>query len=770
MRSQRKFPKKFTKFGLKERVRKTGLRPQYDIKHTGDDDIFLSAVIPVYGAEKYLEKCVTSLLALEGFTIEVIAINDGSPDSSSELLQKLSEEHENLVFIDQKNMGGAPTINKGLIQARGHYVTVIDNDDWVDPDVLREVLQKLVDTPADFAVTKLSKTWNNKQEETYDTAYVKTRRLIKAADVPAIMNDGMYLGKIFNREFLDKNNVRMDPNLLYADRPFTHTAAACANCILLLPMTFYYWRQREEDGNKSITDQQHMIKNITDRIHSARITKFELSARGYDFWLKTIDYFTVIRFCWCLKKSGYSYLREFAKVSRPYLRDIDTDALKNLTPAQKFLLKAIKENSNEIFPLVYYSRKAKHFLKKRVAKMFSSVKNSPNYLTTRAFKQHSKVKLKHYIMNEIRDPQLVFFENNFGKSYGGQPKYIYEEMLKQGKAFRAIWVYQGKRLQNVPGTFKQVARGSDEYFRYLARAKYWVNNIRFTVTSKPEDTIYLQTWHGSPLKRVGLDIEVSGPEAEAREHFLKESANWDYMLAQNEFSSKKFHKAFAVKGKMLPYGYPANDVFYREDVDFKKESFHKEHNIPSDKKLILYAPTWRDDARIGEGWSFSFDLELDLKKMREELGGEYHLLLRLHHLIADGLDISSCEDFVTDVSAIDDTANLLVVTDVLITDYSSIFFDFACSKRTMLFFMYDLEKYANELRGFYLDVHEDLPGPIIKDFNTLVEKLKNLEAVDEEYKDRMDSFYEEMCGEQDGKVAQRIVDEVFADIPTHDKS
>jgi len=373
--------------------------------------------------------------------------------------------------------------------------------------------------------------------------------------------------------------------------------------------------------------------------------------------------------------------------------------------------------------------------------------------------------LQEHILNEIRDPELVFFEHNFGKSYGGQPKYVYEEMLRQGRSFKAVWVYQGKKLEGVPGVIKQVARGTDEYFKYLARAKYWVNNIRFTVTSKPEDTIYLQTWHGSPLKRVGLDIEVSGPETDARDHFLMESAHWDYMLAQNKFASEKFKKAFAVKGKMLPGGYPANDVFYRDDVDTKKEAFYEKHNIPTDKKLILYAPTWRDDARIGKGWNFSFEFQLDLKKMQSELGDEYHLLIRLHHLIIDNLDLTGYGKFVTDVSSIEDTADLLVVTDILITDYSSIFFDFACSKRTMLFFMFDLEKYASELRGFYLDVHKDLPGPIIKDFDTLVDKLKHIDRVDEEYKERMDEFYDVMCGSQDGNASKRVVDEVFADIP-----
>lgn len=379
--------------------------------------------------------------------------------------------------------------------------------------------------------------------------------------------------------------------------------------------------------------------------------------------------------------------------------------------------------------------------------------------------QYSENKLKNIALNEDFDPQLIVFESNFGKSYSGNPKYIYEELLRQKRSMRAVWVYQGnEKLRDIPGYVIQVHRGSPEYFNYLARAGYWVNNIRFTVTYKPKHTVYLQTWHGTPLKRLGLDIEVSGPEAEARESFLKESRNWDYLLAQNEYSKKIFKRAFDVQGKILTFGYPADDILLCMSDNFE-EKIKNKIGLPQNKKVVLYAPTWRDDARKGSSWEYTFDLKLDLQKMRLELGDDYVILLRLHHLISDGVDISEYQGFIFDVSHYDDTTEILAITDLLITDYSSIFFDYMTTKRPVLFYMYDLDVYQTKLRGFYLNVYMDLPGPILKDFDGLMQAIKNIEFLSKIYLNKYQRLYDIYCGSQLKNSAKIVVDEVFEKLP-----
>lgn len=742
--------------------------------------ILLSCIIPVYGAEKYLPKCLDSILNNSKYAdnIEIIAINDDSPDSSYEILEEYKNRYSNLLVIHQENSGGAIAINRGLDIAKGEYITIIDNDDYLSENALDIFINNAREYSPDIISTKIIKKWENKEEAVFDTKYISQLEILKAHQKPAIMNDGMYLGKAFKRSFLNGKQIRMVPKLLYADRPFVLTALACAGKILIIPEITYYWRQREDSNNLSITDNMFSLSNLEDRIRSIRIIKFELASRGFEYWLDTIDYFNYQRIFWTIKKYNFSYLKSFAKVTRPYFSQINLSKMTNITPTQRFVIETIKSKTDEEFAIKYILRIVKDKLRKKynsfvdyIENLIGTIKKSPEKLFKYCLKllnRYSDNKIKNLEINEDFDPELIVFESNFGKSYSGNPKYVYEELLRQKRAMRAVWVYQGKnKLANIPGNVIQVHRGSDEYFRYLARAAYWVNNIRFTVTYKPKRVTYLQTWHGTPLKRLGLDIEVSGPEVEARTSFLKESACWDYLLAQNSYSKEIFKRAFAVQGDILVEGYPANDRL----LNIKKNetiSIKKSLSIPKNKKVILYAPTWRDDARKGTSWSYSFNLNLDLKLLKKELGNQYVVLLRLHHLIADNLDLTGVEDFVIDVSSYNDTADLLSITDIMITDYSSIFFDFMTTKRPVLFYMYDLDKYESALRGFYLDVHKDLPGPILMNSEEIINAIKNIDKVSYDFKSCYNKLYDKFCGEQKDNSAELIVNRVFSGIPKLD--
>lgn len=727
-------------------------------------EIFLSCVIPVYGAEKYLGKCFDSiLLSPYAHMVEVIAINDGSPDGSAAILDEYASKYSNFIAVHQANIGGAPTINKGLHLAKGQYVAIIDNDDWLSEDAIgifyRYVMQ-YQDKNVDVVATHVIKQWASKNEIVHDVKYISSLETVVAHKKPAIMNDGMYLGKIFRKAFLQDKSIIMEPTLLYADRPFVANAMACAKHILLVPEVTYYWRQREDSNNLSITDNMYSLDNLSDRIRSIRIMKFDLKSKGYDYWLNTIDYFNCHRIFWAMntKSNNINYLRNFARVTKPYFSEINLEKVTNLSDEQKFIVQTIRDYSHEEFALLYLKRKLLNNVNQKYTSLFK--KRILGLLS-----QHSENKLKHIALNEDFDQQLVVFESNFGKSYSGNPKYIYEELLRQKRSMRVVWVYQGReKLKDIPGNVVQVHRGTPEYFNYLARAGYWVNNIRFTVTYKPKNTVYLQTWHGTPLKRLGLDIEVSGPEAEARESFLKESRNWDYLLAQNEYSRQIFKRAFDVQGEVLVHGYPADDVLLSISEDLA-DKIKSKIGLPKEKKVVLYAPTWRDDARKGSSWEYTFDLKMDFETMRAELSSDYVVLLRLHHLIADRLDLSGFEDFIFDVSHYDDTTEILAISDLLITDYSSIFFDYMTTKKPVLFYMYDLDVYQTKLRGFYLNVYNDLPGPIIDNFNDLLIAIKNVESLSRIYSEKYQQLYEVYCGKQTDSSAKLIVDKVFKKLP-----
>jgi CDP-glycerol glycerophosphotransferase len=379
--------------------------------------------------------------------------------------------------------------------------------------------------------------------------------------------------------------------------------------------------------------------------------------------------------------------------------------------------------------------------------------------------QFAKGKTQYFRKVEV-DPlneKMVVFESFLGKQYTGSPKYIYEEMLRDSRFadFKFIWSICNEKKDEIPGNPITVERGSLEYYKYLAVAKYRVNNVVFPIHHKREGTIYLQTWHGTPLKKLLFDIEFEGPETLGRENFYLESLNWDYLIAQNEFSNETFKRAFRYDREVLVEGYPVNDIFYSFDIKEREEQIKKKLGIPLDKKIILYAPTWRDNEMSGS-WSHSFSLKFDIEEFYSQFGDEYVLVLRMHHLISSELNIDKrYKDFILDCSKYSDIQELYIISDILITDYSSVFFDFANSKKPILFFAYDFEVYKNEIRGFYLDMENELPGPIIRTESELYSAIKNIIAISHDYVDKYAEFYERFCSYDDGNSAKRIIDKVF---------
>ncbi|MEE1335847.1 CDP-glycerol glycerophosphotransferase family protein [Methanobrevibacter sp.] len=359
--------------------------------------------------------------------------------------------------------------------------------------------------------------------------------------------------------------------------------------------------------------------------------------------------------------------------------------------------------------------------------------------------------------------KMIFFESFFGKSYTGNPKYLYEAMLEMGmdKEYTFVWAYSGDDKEIIPGNPIIVDRFEPgDYYKYLALSKYWINNIIFPIHTKRPGNVYLQTWHGTPLKKLGYDITIPGPEVQGRENFYNESRNWDYLISSNPYSTKIFKRAFKYDKEVLEDGYPINDIFFKDNAEFVKKLKSK-LGIEENKKIILYAPTWKDDEQ-NESWEHYFNLEIDLERLYEEFSDEYVVILKMHHLVSENLRIDEkLKDFAIDLSSYDDIQELYVLSDILITDYSSVFFDYAHSRRPILFFVPDLNHYIENVRGLYLNMEKELPGPLIKDNDELIDIIKNIDDVSSEYSDKYDEFYERFCSLCKGDSAKRIIEKVF---------
>lgn len=327
--------------------------------------------------------------------------------------------------------------------------------------------------------------------------------------------------------------------------------------------------------------------------------------------------------------------------------------------------------------------------------------------------------------------------------------------------YKFVWIFKqpGKKI---PGDPKQVKRFSFRYYYYLATSKYWISNSRMPLhLSKREGNIYIQTWHGTPLKKLVFDMaEIHSADPNYKKIFYQQSRRWDYLLSPNQYSSEIFRRAFKFEKKMLEFGYPRNDILYNPNQEEYAKSIKTKLGIPLDKKVILYAPTWRDDEYYGPG-KYKFQLKLNLEEMQEHLGEEYIILLRMHYFIANNIDTANVNGFAYNLSKYDDIAELYLISDLLITDYSSVFFDYANLQRPILFYTYDLEKYRDTLRGFYINIEEDVPGPLLKTTNEVINAIKNIDMIQEEYKDRYDKFYNRFCEWDDGKASEKVVNTIF---------
>ena len=361
------------------------------------------------------------------------------------------------------------------------------------------------------------------------------------------------------------------------------------------------------------------------------------------------------------------------------------------------------------------------------------------------------------------DQSLILFESSIGKQYADSPKVIYEELLRQNKNYRYVWVYNKNDVRFINSNTKKVKRLSVEYFYYLARAKFWVNNQNFpTYMKKRAKTTYIQTWHGTPLKKMLFDIEnIQGRSDDYLDRVHQATQSWDYLVSPSEYASKAFRSAFRYEGEILETGYPRNDIFYREERNVLAQNVKKRLKLPEGKKVILYAPTFRDNQTKGKN-KFTFKLNMDLNLLKESLGDEYILLLRMHVVISNKLTIpEELRDFVYNVSSYSDIQELYLISDVLMTDYSSVMFDFANTHRPILYYTYDLDEYRDDIRGFYIDFEQEAPGPFLKSTEDIIHAVQNINQVNERYKLKYERFNNKYCGLEDGKASKRIVDKVF---------
>ena len=374
------------------------------------------------------------------------------------------------------------------------------------------------------------------------------------------------------------------------------------------------------------------------------------------------------------------------------------------------------------------------------------------------------------------DDKLVYFQTFSGRGYSDSPKAMYEYMLSapEYRDFRFVWCFKD------PGKYGRLAsddrsgRTSIVKFRTradnkaLRKAKYWISNYRMLDHQHPRrGQVYLQCWHGTPLKRLGYDILESDNAmnsiSEIKEKYRTDARKFSYLLSPSPFATEKFATAWDLVRtgqtfKIIEEGYPRNDRLVNATEE-ERANIRKVLGV-EEKRVILYAPTWRDNQHTsGEGYTYK--TEVDFDRLQKELGDEYIILFRAHYLVANSFDFARYGGFIRDVSSYSDINDLYLAADILVTDYSSVFFDFANLGKPIIFYMYDLKEYAEEMRGFYLSIDE-LPGNIVEDEGALIGEIRNSygREPDAKYK----AFHERFNPLDDGHASERVLRRIIGTV------
>jgi len=380
--------------------------------------------------------------------------------------------------------------------------------------------------------------------------------------------------------------------------------------------------------------------------------------------------------------------------------------------------------------------------------------------------------LKYYLLNKV-DSNVIVFESFMGRAYSDSQKAIYNEMINDTyfKDFVFVWAFKNpenyQHLAN--GNTLIIKYGSKEFYKYMSKAKYWITNSRLPeYLIKKKEQIYIQCWHGTPLKRLGFDIKVEGGNVmntmrEIKEKYEQDAKRYDYMLSPSAFCTEKFISAFNLKKLkkediMIEEGYPRNDKLFNFTQEYVNE-LKDNLGIPKNKKVILYAPTWRDNQHEA-GVGYTYNLNLDFDKLKERLENDYVIIFRTHYFVSNSFDFEKYKGFIFNMSEHDDVNDCYILSDIIITDYSSVFFDYANLKRPMLFYMYDLDEYQGKLRDFYFDLSE-LPGPIVKTQEELEKEILNINDYEEKYKEKYKKFNDTFNYLDDGQVSKRVINKIF---------
>ena len=343
--------------------------------------------------------------------------------------------------------------------------------------------------------------------------------------------------------------------------------------------------------------------------------------------------------------------------------------------------------------------------------------------------------------------------NSFHGRYSDSPRALYEQLLERS-GIEHVWLADPAHREAFPKDAVTVDIDGPDARATLESSDLVIASSHTELEwDKPEGTTYLQTWHGTPLKRIHYDVLWAPPGR--LDELDRDVARWDLLLSPNAVSTPRLRKAFAYDGEVLETGYPRNDLLSSPLMLEVRARVRKELGISEGTTTVLYAPTWRDQEVLMDTTK-DVPFALDPEAFVSALGPDQVLLARAHNF-ATGRSRLAQLPGVHDVSYFPDVRDLYAAADVLITDYSSVMFDFAITGKPIVFYAYDLDRFRDSIRGFYFDLLSDAPGPVVQTQEDLFDTLARVPQLTADYAGRYAEFQETFNHLEDGHAGDRVL-------------
>ncbi|WP_229808189.1 bifunctional glycosyltransferase/CDP-glycerol:glycerophosphate glycerophosphotransferase [Actinomadura livida] len=731
---------------------------------SSDSGISLSVIVPVHKVQGYIRQCLDSILDPDLPNLEVIAVDDRSPDGCGEILDEFAERDSRVrVRHLEENVGLGHARNVGLDMATGDYVWFFDSDDYATEGAVRAIIDRLEETRPDVLLFDYARAyWNGRVKRSVINHLFReppAPDVFTLEERPSVLEMMMTAwNKAIRREFLLEQDLRFSGGY-YEDLNVTYPILMAAERLSLLDRVCYIYRQRRRGAITRTTGAKHFdafaqydrVFDFMDRLGSKADPFRPLM---FD---RTIWHLLVI-----IERGDRVHdadnERFFAEMSKTYAK-YEPEGHEPPDPEDKPFLadkhRMIKANDYRGFQRVR-AQEAKHKARRKGHKITRAGRRG-----VRLSKDLAKERPYYRMQRRLPiDENLAVFAAYWFRGYACNPAAIYEKVRELAPHIRPVWVVKPGGRKTMPEGVDYVVFGSADYYRTLARAKYFVNNVNFPDEYvKRPGQVHMMTQHGTPLKKMGLD-QMDYPVGANDMDFkalITRSDRWDYLLSSNPLSTEAWERGFPCDYEMLEIGYPRNDRLVNAIGDEEQRTaLRAEFGVPAGATAILYAPTHRDYQR-------RYSPMFDIGRVMDQLGDDHVLLLRAHYYykIANlAADMGWPEGRVIDVSRHPSVEDLAIASDALLTDYSSIMFDYANLGKPIVIYANDWETYKLT-RGVNFDLTATPPGVVATTEDELVEAFVSRAAWSDAAAKDLANFKARFCPWDDGHAAERAVRRMF---------